>query len=46
MEFPLELSQFRYMNGWTLLHFSVSQNDTEITELLLKFGLDIDLQTE
>lgn len=45
-EFPLELSKFKYMDGWSLLHFSVSQNDLPTTELLLKFGIDVDLQSD
>lgn len=31
IEYPVELSQFRYMDGWTLLHFAVGQNDCTIT---------------
>lgn len=26
-EYPIELSTIRYMDGWTLLHFAVGQND-------------------
>jgi hypothetical protein len=26
-EYPIELSKIRYMDGWTLLHFAVGQND-------------------
>ena len=33
------------MDGWTLLHFAIGQGDYNISETLLKFGIDIDLAT-
>lgn len=33
------------MDGWTLLHFAIGQNDYVVAETLLQFGLDVDLAT-
>jgi ankyrin repeat protein len=33
------------MDGWTLLHFAIGQNDYTIVETLLQFGIDIDIAT-
>ena len=33
------------MDGWTLLHFAIGQNDYIVAETLLQFGLDVDLAT-
>jgi ankyrin repeat protein len=34
------------MSGWTLLHFAISKNDLVTADLLLKFGLEVNSQTE
>lgn len=33
------------MDGWSLLHFAVSQNDCMIALVLLKFGINVDIQS-
>lgn len=33
------------MDGWSLLHFAVSQNDCIIALVLLKFGINVDIQS-
>jgi ankyrin repeat protein len=45
VEYPIELSSLRYMDGWTLLHFAVGQNDYSTAQTLLQFGIDVDLAT-
>jgi ankyrin repeat/SOCS box protein 8 len=45
VEYPIELSSLRYMDGWTLLHFAVGQNDYSTAQTLLHFGIDVDLAT-
>ncbi len=34
------------MGGWTLLHFAVNKNDPVAADLLLRFGLHVDVQTD
>lgn len=34
------------MDGWSLLHFGVIANDVEIISILLKHGIDIDIQSK
>lgn len=36
----------RFLGGWTLLHFAISKNDIVATDLLLKFGLDVNSTTD
>ena len=44
-EYPIDLSQMKYMDGWGLLHFAIGQNDFKTAETLLQFGVDIDMTT-
>jgi hypothetical protein len=45
IEFTIDLNTLKYMGGWSLLHFTISQNDVAGADLLLKFGLDVNSQT-
>jgi hypothetical protein len=45
IEYPIDLSEMKYMDGWGLLHFAIGQNDFKTAETLLQFGVDIDMTT-
>jgi ankyrin repeat protein len=45
-EFPIDLTEMRYLGGWSLLHFATSASDPVAADLLLRFGIDANIQTE
>ena len=45
VEYPVDLTELRYLGGWTLLHFAISVNDPVSADLLLRMGLDGNAQT-
>ena len=45
IEYPVDLTELRYLGGWTLLHFAVSIKDPITVDLLFKMGLDGNVQT-
>jgi ankyrin repeat protein len=45
-EFPIDVSDFLYMDGWSLLHFSITTNDVDIILILLRHGIDVNIQSK
>ena len=45
VEYPVDLNELKYFGGWSLLHFAVSVDDPVAADLLMKFGLDANIQT-